>query len=50
MRLEVKSVTANRIVGCGGWEFDPETGAEIDEALGWGPHTATGSFIRAEGE
>jgi len=50
MRLEVKSVTANRIVCRGGWEFDPVTGAEIDEALGWGPDTATGSFIRSDGE
>jgi len=50
MRLEVMSVTADRIVCSGGWEFDPKTGAEIDEALGWGPDTATGSFIRPDGE
>jgi hypothetical protein len=46
MRLMVVTVTANRIVCSGGWEFDPKTGAEIDEALGWGPDTSTGSFIR----
>ncbi|HZR19084.1 MAG TPA: hypothetical protein VFE51_17485 [Verrucomicrobiae bacterium] len=46
MRLKVVTVTANRIVCSGGWEFDPKTGAEIDEALGWGPDTITGSFIR----
>jgi hypothetical protein len=40
------TVTANRIVCSGGWEFDLKTGAEIDEALGWGPDTSTGSFIR----
>jgi hypothetical protein len=50
MRLEVVSVSANRIVCRGGWEFDPKTGAEIDETLGWGPEVATGSFIRLEGE
>ncbi len=50
MRLEVMKVTANRIICRGGWEFDSETGAEIDEALGWGPDAATGSFIRPYGE
>ena len=50
MRLEVVIVTADRIVCSGGWEFDLKTGAEIDEALGWGPDTITGSFIRAERE
>ena len=48
MRLEVMSVTAERICCAGGWEFDPKTGAEIDKALGWGPDTVTGSFIRPE--
>ena len=28
-------LTADRII-CGGWEFDRQTGAEIDEDLGWG--------------
>ena len=27
------------------WTFDAETGAEIDEELGWGNH-GTGSFIK----
>lgn len=31
---------------CGPWEFCIMTGAEIDEALGWGPKTgATGSWV-----
>lgn len=45
MQLRVTAVTPDRIV-CGSWEFDRQTGAEIDEDLGWGP-TWTGSFIRA---
>lgn len=28
-----------------GWTFDQKTGAEIDEDLGWGPDTITGSYI-----
>ena len=35
MRLKVTQLTAYRII-CGGWEFDRQTGAEIDEDLGWG--------------
>jgi hypothetical protein len=44
MRLRVTAVTEDRII-CGPWEFDRATGAEIDDLLGWGPATATGSII-----
>lgn len=49
MRIRVTHVTEDRIY-CGepgtGWEFDRETGAEIDYDLGWGPPPRmTGSFI-----
>jgi hypothetical protein len=50
MPLSVKSVTANRIVCAGGWEFDRATGAEIDETLGWGPGGMTGSYIEPQDE
>lgn len=31
---------------CGPWAFDAETGAEVDDELGWGPeYGRTGSFI-----
>jgi hypothetical protein len=43
MDLKVTEVTEDRI-HCGDWEFDRETGAEIDEQLGWGPEY-TGSYI-----
>jgi len=33
MRLKVTQLTADRII-CGAWEFDRQTGAEIDEDLG----------------
>lgn len=46
MRLWVTAVTETRII-CGPWEFNRETGAEIDEFLGWGP-ALTGSYIRAQ--
>ena len=36
MRLKVTQLTADRII-CGAWEFDRQTGAEIDEDLGSGP-------------
>jgi hypothetical protein len=36
-------VTDARII-CGPWEFDRNTGAEIDELLGWGSKS-TGSCI-----
>jgi hypothetical protein len=45
MRLRVTEVTATRVL-CGGYEFDRETGAEIDDDLGWGPPPKlTGSCI-----
>lgn len=43
MRLTITAIRGDRII-CGAWEFDKNTGAEIDEDLGWGP-TASGSFI-----
>jgi hypothetical protein len=45
MRLRVTAVTEDRII-CGPWEFHRATGAEIDDLLGWGPASATGSIIR----
>jgi len=47
MRLKVTQLTADRIT-CGAWEFDRQTGAEIDEDLGWGPGGVTGSFLEPE--
>ena len=47
MRFKVTQLTADRII-CGGWEFDRQTGAEIDEDLGWGPGGVTGSFLEPE--
>jgi hypothetical protein len=44
LRLRVTTVTEDRVI-CGLWEFDRETGAEIDDFLGWGL-TVTGSYIR----
>ena len=44
MDLRVTEIHPDRVV-CGGWEFDPRTGAEIDEELGWHAF-ASGSFIR----
>jgi len=49
MPLKVTQLTADRII-CGAWEFDRQTGAEIDEDLGWGPDRITGSFIEPEPE
>ena len=37
LRLKVTLVTADRIICAGDWEFDRQTGAEIDEDLGRGP-------------
>ncbi len=45
MLLRVTVVAQTRII-CGEWQFDKETGAEIDDFLGWGP-ALTGSHIRA---
>jgi len=50
LRLKVTLVTADRIICAGGWEFDRQSGAEIDEDLGWGPGTVTGSLIEPEPE
>ena len=50
MPMTVKSITANRIVCVGGWEFDRATGAEVDEELGWGPGGITGSYIEPNDE
>ena len=44
VELRVTAVTMDRIV-CGPWQFDRQTGEEIDEDLGWGP-TLPGSYIR----
>lgn len=44
MLLSVTRLTPDRVV-CGSWEFDRQTGAEIDDELGWGPQ-GTGSWIR----
>jgi len=48
MPLKVTAITKDRIV-CELWEFDPITGAEIDDDLSWGPSPKmTGSFIVKE--
>lgn len=55
MNLLVTRVTPELII-CGGdetdhegWWFDPKTGAEIDEELGWGPPPKkTGSYLARE--
>lgn len=45
MKLKVTAVTDTE-VHCGGWYFDRETGAEIDDDLGWGPqYGVSGSHI-----
>jgi len=49
MPLVVKSITENRIICVGGWEFDRTTGMEVDEALGWGP-AVSGSWIETQNE
>ena len=45
MELRVTAVSTNQII-CNDWVFDRNTGAEIDEFLGWGP-TRSGTFICA---
>lgn len=46
MKLTVTEITEHKIV-CGHWEFDRDTGAEIDDDLGWGaPPLGTGSYLR----
>lgn len=49
MKLKVSYIDDGTIQ-CGAWVFDKETGAEIDEDLGWGPLTGTGSYIVVEDE
>lgn len=46
MDLPVTNLRHDRII-CADWEFCIDTGAEIDEDLGWGPPPCkgTGSFI-----
>lgn len=46
MELRVTDVT-DKLILCGEWTFDRQTGAEVDEYLGWGPPPAyTGSYIQ----
>lgn len=45
MELTVKEITDNKII-CGMWEFDKKTGVEIDEDMGWGPDTHSGSYLQ----
>lgn len=49
--LNVSFVTDDLII-CGpketGWTFCRKTGVEIDEELGWGPDTHTGSYLVLE--
>ena len=48
IKLKVTQITPEKIV-CDLWEFDPATGAEIDDDLGWGPPPLiTGSYIILE--
>ena len=46
MQMTVEKVE-NGVISCkGGWTFDVETGAEIDDELRWGPKWgATGSML-----
>lgn len=45
MTLRVSAVT-DSLISCGPWTFDRETGAEVDEDLGWGaPPLRTGSYL-----
>ena len=44
MQLRVTSVD-DTLLYCGPWTFDRDTGAEVDEDLGWGPTPGTGSMI-----
>lgn len=46
MPLKVDKVTDTLVV-CGPWEFDKETGAEIDEELGLGVEGTGSILIRA---
>lgn len=45
----VTDVTPDLITIGMGWTFDPETGAEVDEGLQWGPKFGrTGSYLIKE--
>jgi len=49
MQLRVTEVD-EELIYCGtpgqGWSFDRQTGAEVDDDLGWGPaYGITGSFL-----
>jgi hypothetical protein len=43
MKLRITEITDSRII-CDGWEFDRETGAELDDDLGW-TREYTGSYL-----
>lgn len=46
MKLKITSIE-NNVITCSDWEFDLETGAEIDDYLDWGPPPkSTGSYIK----
>lgn len=45
-KLKVTKIT-DSLIFCGPWKFDKETGAEIDEDLGWDKYN-TGSVIEIE--
>lgn len=45
MDMKITAVT-DTVIRCGAWTFDRDTGAEIDEDLGWGPENGvTGSIL-----
>ena len=46
MQLKVTEIKEDRIVAGLGYEFLLETGAEIDEDLGWDGITKTGAFLK----
>lgn len=46
MELKVSEITETEII-CGAWKFDKETGAEIDEDLGWDKYSS-GSFLHID--
>lgn len=44
--LKITEIT-DTLVKCGDWTFDLNTGAEIDNDIGWGPPPKmTGSYIQ----
>lgn len=46
MKLKVTKVT-DTVIKCGPWEFDKETGLELDEDLGWDARHS-GTYIKKE--